>query len=70
MEKLKLLRCPKTKRPRYGLRKKKKKIPEVSEFLIWPYEQNCQLENLGKFLLVLNFDWFDYIKRRKAENFL
>ena len=32
------------------------KIYEVSEFSIWPYEQNWNLGNLGKFLFALNFD--------------
>ena len=45
MKKLKLLRCPKTKRPRYGLRKKME-ISEVPEFSILPYTQNRKLGNL------------------------
>ena len=43
MKKLKLRRCLKTKRSRYGLRRKK--ISEVSEFLILPYTQNRNLGN-------------------------
>ena len=46
---------------------KKKKISEVSKFLIWPYNQNRKLENLGKFSCALNC--FGCNKCRKAENF-
>ena len=55
VENLKLLRCPKTKRSRYGF-KKKYKIFEVSEFLIWPYTQNQKLENLRNKSLFSNSD--------------
>ena len=40
MKKLELLWCSKTKRLRYGLKKKENKISEVSEFSILPYTQN------------------------------
>ena len=54
MKKLKLIRCPKTKRSRYGLRKKK--IPEVSKFSILPYTQNQKLGDLGNISLPSNSD--------------
>ena len=47
----------------------KKKISEISEFLILGIGQNRKLGNLGKFLSALNFDCFDCIERRKVENF-
>ena len=55
MNKRKLLRCPKTKRSRYGLRRKMK-ISEVSEFSILSYAQNWKLGNLGNMSLLSSFD--------------
>ena len=55
MKKLKLLRCPKTKRSRYGLRKKKK-ISEVSEFSILPYTQNRKLGDVRNMSPLSNSD--------------
>ena len=55
MKKLKLLRCLKTRRSRYGLRRKMK-TSEVSEFSILPYTQNRKLRNLGKMSLLSNSD--------------
>ena len=49
MKKLKLLRCPKTKKPRYGLRKKNSEIPELS---VLPYTQNRKLANLGNVFFI------------------
>ena len=49
--------------------KKNKEISEVSKFSLWLYPQNRKHANLGKFSFALNFDCFDPIKRRKAENF-
>ena len=53
MKKLKLLRCPKTKRSQYGLRKK---FSEVSEFSILPYTQIRNLWNLGNMSFPSNSD--------------
>ena len=54
MKKLKLLRCPKTKRSRYGLRKKKKNS-EVSEFSILPYTkiETSEISEICLFLKIL-----------------
>ena len=46
----------------------KKKNSEVSKFSIWPYKQNQKLRNLRKFSFALNFNCFDCIKCREAEN--
>ena len=51
----KLIRCPKTKRSRYGLRRKMK-ISEVSEFSILPYTKNRKLGNLENISLLSNSD--------------
>ena len=48
---------------------KKEKTSVVSKFSIWLYKQNGKFRNLGKFSFALNFDCFDCIKCRKAENF-
>ena len=56
MKKLKLLWCSKTKRLRYGLKRKEKKISEVSEFSILPYTQNSKLGNLRNMSLPSNYD--------------
>ena len=37
------------------LNKENMKVSEVSEFSIWPYEQNWRLENLEKFSFALSF---------------
>ena len=51
----KLIRCPKTKRSRYGLRRKMK-ISEVSEFSVLPYTKNRKLGNLENISLLSNSD--------------
>ena len=51
----KLIRCPKTKRSRYGLRRKMK-ISEVSKFTILPYTKNRKLGNLENISLLSNSD--------------
>ena len=43
------------------LNKKNMKIFEISEFSIWPYEQNWKPGNLWKFSFALNFGCFDCI---------
>ena len=55
MEKLKLLRCQKTNRSWYGLRRKMS-ISEVSELSILSYTQNRNIESLGNMSLPSNSD--------------
>ena len=59
----------KEEKGKFKMRFNKKKISEVSRFVIWSYKQNRKLGNLGKFSSALNFDCFDCIKCRKAEDF-
>ena len=53
MDKLKLLRCPKTNRSWYGLRRKMN-ISEVSELSNLSYTQNGNIESLGNMSLPSN----------------
>ena len=55
MKRLKLLRCPKTKRSRYGLRRKVK-TSQISEFSILRYTQNRKLGNIENKSLLSNSD--------------
>ena len=56
------LRCKNNKKVRQNLKgqdmllEEKRKISEVSEFLILPYTQNRKLGNLGKFSFTLNLE--------------
>ena len=55
MKKLKLLRCPKTKRSRYGLRKKNWQFPRFPSFRFYPKPkiENSEISEICFFLQIL-----------------
>ena len=57
MKKLKLLRCPKTKRSRYGLRKKNQNFRgfRVFDFALYPKSETQKSRKVLFYLIIYNF---------------